>query len=81
LQQEGIKVIMFTGDNEDTARAVSATFHLDGFKAQMLPEDKLNEIKILQAEGKRLPWRVTGSTMPRLYRRQTLELLWVPGPT
>ncbi|MGN7986438.1 heavy metal translocating P-type ATPase [Pedobacter sp. KLB.chiD] len=54
LQQEGIKVIMFTGDNEDTARAVSATLNLDGFKAQMLPEDKLNEIKKLQAEGKKV---------------------------
>lgn len=54
LQQEGIKVIMFTGDNEDTAKAVSSTLNLDGFKAQMLPEDKLNEIKKLQAEGKKV---------------------------
>lgn len=54
LQHEGINVIMFTGDNEDTARAVSATLNLDGFKAQMLPEDKLNEINKLQAEGKKV---------------------------
>lgn len=54
LQQEGLKVMMFTGDNEDTARAVSETLNLDGFKAQMLPEDKLNEIKKLQAEGKKV---------------------------
>ncbi len=54
LQQEGLQVIMFTGDNEDTARAVSATLNLDGFKAQMLPEDKLNEIKKLQAQGKKV---------------------------
>lgn len=54
LQQEGVKVIMFTGDNEDTAAAVSKTLNLDGFKAQMLPEDKLNEIKKLQAEGKKV---------------------------
>lgn len=54
LQHEGIKVIMFTGDNEDTARAVSETLNLDGFKAQMLPEDKLNEIKKLQAQGKKV---------------------------
>ncbi|WP_316826295.1 heavy metal translocating P-type ATPase [Pedobacter miscanthi] len=52
LQNEGVEVIMFTGDNEDTARAVSETLRLDGFKAQMLPEDKLNEIKNLQAQGK-----------------------------
>ncbi len=54
LQEEGLKVIMFTGDNEDTAKAVSETLQLDGFKAQMLPEDKLNEIKRLQAEGKKV---------------------------
>jgi len=54
LQKEGIKVIMFTGDNEDTAKAVSTSLKLDGFKAQMLPADKLNEIKKLQAEGKKV---------------------------
>lgn len=54
LQQEGLKVIMFTGDNDDTAKAVSETLHLDGYKAQMLPEDKLNEIKRLQSEGKKV---------------------------
>ena len=54
LQEEGLKVIMFTGDNEDTAKAVSETLQLDGYKAQMLPEDKLNEIKKLQAEGKKV---------------------------
>jgi len=54
LQEEGLKVIMFTGDNEDTAKAVSETLHLDGYKSQMLPEDKLNEIKNLQSEGKKV---------------------------
>jgi P-type Cu+ transporter len=54
LQKEGLKVIMFTGDNEETARAVSDTLNLDGYKAQMLPGDKLNEIKRLQAEGKKV---------------------------
>ncbi len=52
LQEEGLQVWMFTGDNEDTARSVSETLHLDGYRAQMLPEDKLNEVKHLQAEGK-----------------------------
>ncbi len=54
LQKEGLKVIMFTGDNEETARAVSDSLHLDGYKAHMLPGDKLNEIKQLQAEGKKV---------------------------
>jgi P-type Cu+ transporter len=54
LQKEGLKVIMFTGDNEETARSVSKSLNLDGYKAQMLPGDKLDEIKRLQAEGKKV---------------------------
>ncbi|KAA8476871.1 Cu2+-exporting ATPase [Arcticibacter tournemirensis] len=54
LQEEGLLVMMFTGDNEDTAKAVSDTLKLDGYKAQMLPEHKLEEIKRLQAEGKKV---------------------------
>jgi P-type Cu+ transporter len=54
LQKEGLQVIMFTGDNEETASAVSETLDLDGYKARMLPGDKLDEIKRLQAEGKKV---------------------------
>jgi Cu2+-exporting ATPase len=54
LQKEGLKVIMFTGDNEETARSVSESLNLDGYKAQMLPGDKLEEIKRLQSEGKKV---------------------------
>ena len=54
LHDLGIEVYMMTGDNENTAKAVSETLNLDGYKAQMLPEDKLKEIKRLQAEGKKV---------------------------
>ncbi|HLT72625.1 MAG TPA: copper-translocating P-type ATPase, partial [Cyclobacteriaceae bacterium] len=54
LQKDGLQVIMLTGDNKDTAKAVSDSLGLNGFKAQMLPEDKLNEVKRLQAEGKKV---------------------------
>ena len=54
LQKAGLKVIMFTGDNLDTAKAVSDYLRLDGFKAQMLPQDKLEEIKKMQATGKKV---------------------------
>ena len=52
LMDDGIDVIMLTGDNEKTAKAVADQLHLSGFKAGMLPEDKLNEVKHLQQEGK-----------------------------
>lgn len=51
LHEAGMKVIMLTGDNADTARAVSEALNLDGYKAQMLPDDKFNEVKRLQEEG------------------------------
>ncbi|MFM9824978.1 copper-transporting P-type ATPase, partial [Flavobacterium sp.] len=52
LMAQGIEVIMITGDNENTAKAVASELHLTSFIANSLPEDKLNEIKRLQAQGK-----------------------------
>lgn len=52
LMDKGVEVIMMTGDNENTARAVADELHLTSFKAGCLPEDKLEFIKKLQAEGK-----------------------------
>jgi Cu2+-exporting ATPase len=52
LMRQGIEVIMITGDNENTAKAVADALHLTGFIANCLPEDKLKEIKRLQSEGK-----------------------------
>ncbi|MBE3141116.1 MAG: copper-translocating P-type ATPase, partial [Thermoplasmata archaeon] len=51
LQKMGVKVIMLTGDNEITAKAVAGELHLDGFKADCLPDDKYNEVKELQGQG------------------------------
>ncbi|MFV8368363.1 heavy metal translocating P-type ATPase [Flavobacterium sp. LB2R40] len=52
LMRQGVEVIMLTGDNENTAKAVATQLHLSSFKAGCLPADKLKEIKRLQAEGK-----------------------------
>ena len=52
LQQKGIDVIMLTGDNHETAQAVAAELNLSNFKAGLLPEDKLNEIELLQSDSK-----------------------------
>jgi P-type Cu+ transporter len=52
LMRQGVEVIMLTGDNENTAKAVADELHLSSYKAGCLPEDKLKEIKRLQAEGK-----------------------------
>ena len=52
LMRQGIEVIMLTGDNVNTAKAVAEELNLSSYKAGCLPEDKLNEIKRLQSEGK-----------------------------
>ncbi|GAE65677.1 Cu2+-exporting ATPase [Chryseobacterium indologenes] len=52
LISEGIDVIMMTGDNEHTAKAVADELGIKHFKANCLPEDKLNEVKRLQQQGK-----------------------------
>jgi len=51
LQKMGVKVIMMTGDNEYTAKAVAGELNLDGVDADCLPEDKYNKIKELQKQG------------------------------
>ncbi|WDF46197.1 copper-translocating P-type ATPase [Chryseobacterium sp. KACC 21268] len=52
LQSQNIEVIMMTGDNENTAKVVAEQLGIKNFKANCLPEDKMNEIKKLQNEGK-----------------------------
>jgi len=52
LMRQGVEVIMLTGDNINTAKAVADELHLTSFQAGCLPEDKLKVIEKLQAEGK-----------------------------
>mgnify|MGYP001079715458 CR=1 FL=1 len=52
LMNQGVEVIMLTGDNENTAKSVADELGLSDFKASCLPEDKLKYIKALQAKGK-----------------------------
>lgn len=51
LKDEGIKVVMATGDNEKVAKAVSESLGLDDYYAEVLPEDKQKIIKDLQKKG------------------------------
>ncbi|MBK6701325.1 MAG: copper-translocating P-type ATPase [Saprospiraceae bacterium] len=52
LMRQGVEIVMLTGDNANTAKAVADELSLSTYKASCLPEDKLNEIKRLQSEGK-----------------------------
>ncbi|WMI70301.1 heavy metal translocating P-type ATPase [Mangrovimonas sp. YM274] len=52
LQDLGMEIVMLTGDNETTAQAVASELNGIGFKAGLMPEDKLKEVERLQAEGR-----------------------------
>ncbi len=51
LHELGFRIIMATGDNERTAKAVAARLGIDEIRADVLPEDKATIIKKLQAGG------------------------------
>jgi len=52
LRAEGIEVVMLTGDNHNTASAVASQLGIERFEADVLPDQKANVVKALQAEGK-----------------------------
>jgi P-type Cu+ transporter len=52
LKSKGIEVVLLTGDNEPTARAIAKEVAIDNVIAQVLPDQKAEEVRRLQAEGK-----------------------------
>ncbi|MDP1760288.1 MAG: copper-translocating P-type ATPase, partial [Candidatus Woesebacteria bacterium] len=52
LHKLGIKIVMLTGDNKQTAEHIAKQVGIDEVLAQVMPEEKLNKIKELQLEGK-----------------------------
>jgi Cu+-exporting ATPase len=54
LKQEGLRLVMLTGDNEATARAVAKNLPIDEVIAEVQPQDKADVVARLQAQGRKV---------------------------
>ena len=54
LKGQGVDVVMLTGDNERTARAIAEQVGIERVVSEVMPADKADVIRSLQAEGKRV---------------------------
>jgi P-type Cu+ transporter len=54
LHAEGLRIVMLTGDNRATAEAVARHLHIDELVAEVLPEQKVAEVKRFQAAGRKV---------------------------
>lgn len=54
LHQMGLEVVMLTGDNQRTAKAIANQIGVDRILAEVLPEMKAEEVKRLQSEGRKV---------------------------
>ncbi|MGH9649603.1 MAG: HAD-IC family P-type ATPase, partial [Terriglobales bacterium] len=52
LREDGIRVVMLTGDNRTTAAAVAGRLGIDEFEAEVLPQQKSEVVKRLQSQGR-----------------------------
>lgn len=54
MHEQGLEVIMLTGDNERTANAIGREVGIDRVIAEVVPEEKADQIKALQKEGRKV---------------------------
>lgn len=76
LRHEDVGVLLLTGDNERTDRAIARELGIGRVIAEVLPDDKAGVIRRLQDKAKWSRWSATESTTP-----QTSGSPWAPTRT
>ncbi|RDW19418.1 heavy metal translocating P-type ATPase [Oceanobacillus chungangensis] len=54
LKEQGLEVVMLTGDNERTGQAIAKQVGIDSVIAQVLPKEKADKVKEIQSQGKKV---------------------------
>lgn len=65
LHRQGYRLVMLTGDNPTTAKAIAKEAGIDEVIAGVLPDGKADAIKRLQSRGTKWRWLAMGLTTPR----------------
>ena len=81
LKALGLRPVLLTGDNEATARAVAAEVGIDDVIAEVMPADKADVVRRLQAEGRTVAMVGDGVNDARRSRRPTSAWRSAPAPT
>jgi Cu+-exporting ATPase len=81
LHAEGMRIVMLTGDSRTTAELVAKTLGIDEVIAEVLPQASACTSSAFRNPDGSSPWRATGSTMLRRWRRPRSGSPWERAPT
>jgi P-type E1-E2 ATPase len=81
LREEHIRVVMLTGDARATADAVARRLGIDEVIAEVLPDQKAEVVRRLQAEGRLVAMAGDGINDARHWRWRRSESRWAAAPT
>ena len=80
LHDLGFRIVMATGDNERTARAVAGWLGIDEIRAEVLPEDKARiHSRAAGPKAALSPWQATASTTPRRWQQADVGIAMGTG--
>ena len=81
LRDDGVRIVMLTGDSRRTAAAIGRRLGIDDIVAEVLPDGKAAAIAALQRAATSWRWPATGSTTRRRWPRPRSASPWAPAPT